>query len=147
MAEIARIAERPESPAAGTPDPAVAPGDFAAVVARTASHAVRLAGAQAMVVYTEFGRTARLASKAPLAIPIVAFTTRESVRRRLTLLRDVVSFRIPPARTVEEMISAGDRVLVRTPGFRGATVVELSGAAPAEGATNTVRVRRLPVRR
>ena len=98
-----------------------------------------------MVVYTEYGRTARLVSKEQLSIPIVAFTPRETVRRRLTLLRDVDSFLVPKSLTVEEMIRAGDRVLVRLPGFAGATVVELSGTAPTEGATNTVRIRKLPV--
>jgi pyruvate kinase len=97
-----------------------------------------------MVVYTESGRTARLVSKNPLSIPVLAFTSRETVRQKLTLLRDVTSFRVPPARSVEAMVRAGDAVLSRLPHLAGAVVVEISGAAPAEGATNTLRVRRLP---
>jgi hypothetical protein len=42
------------------------------------------------------------------------------------------------------MVRAGDAVLSRLPGLAGAVVVEISGAAPAAGATNTVRVRRVP---
>src|SRR5512140_3242316 len=104
----------------------------------------RDAHAVAMVVYTESGRTARLASKNPLSIPVLAFTARERVRQKLTLLRDVTSFRVAPARSVEALIRAGDDVLSRLPGLAGAVVVEISGTAQAEGATNTVRVRRVP---
>jgi pyruvate kinase len=142
MAEIARTAEAPDGTVLAG-EGALPPfaGDFSAVMADVAAGAARRAQAGALVVYTEFGRTVRLASKACPSIPIVAFTSRDSVRRRLTLLRDVVSFCIPPVRTVEEMLRAGDRILRRL--VPGATVVELSGAALAEGATNTVRVRRI----
>jgi hypothetical protein len=67
------------------------------------------------------------------------------VRQKLTLLRDVTSFRVSETRSVEALIRAGDAVLSRLlPGLAGAVVVEISGTAHAEGATNTVRVRRLP---
>ena len=144
MGEIAREAEVPDatdSPAALPPPP---PEDFTAVVARAAAEAARLAGARALVVHTESGRTARLASKSALALPIVAFTPRESVRRKLTLLRDVASFRVPKTRTVEERIRAADALLAKLPHLSGATIVEIAGASPTAGATNVVRVRRLP---
>jgi len=144
MAEIARAAEVPE---AGTvPDVASPPpsGDFSAVVARAAAEMAREAHAAAMVVYTESGRTARFVSKNPLSIPVLAFTSHETVRQKLALLRDVTSFRVPQARSVEAMVRAGDAVLSRLPGLAGAVVVEISGAARAAGATNTVRVRRVP---
>ncbi len=144
MAEIARAAEVPEAgtvPDVASPPPA---GDFSAVVARTAAEMAREAHAAAMVVYTESGRTARFVSKNPLSIPVLAFTSHETVRQKLALLRDVTSFRVPQARSVEAMIRAGDAVLSRLPGLAGAVVVEISGAVPAAGATNTVRVRRVP---
>ncbi len=99
--------------------------------------AARRAGAQAMVVYTASGRTARLLSKEDSRIPIVAITNSEEVRRRLTLLRNVVSYCIPASSSVEGMIASGDAVL-RAHGLAEATVVEVSGAAAIEGATNTV---------
>ena len=74
--------------------------------------------------------------------PIVAITSSEEVRRRLTILRNVASFRIPDSASVEEMVASGDAVL-RGHGLAGATVVEVSGAAALEGATNTVRIRTL----
>jgi pyruvate kinase len=144
MAEIACAAEVPEArtvPDAPSPPP---PGDFSAVVACTAAEMAREANAAAMVVYTESGRTARFVSKNSLSIPVLAFTSHETVRQKLTLLRDVASYRVPEARSVEAMIRAGDAVLSRLPHLAGAVVVEISGAAPAAGATNTVRVRRLP---
>jgi pyruvate kinase len=144
MAEIARAAEVPE--AGFAPEAAALPpaGDFAAVVARAAARMARDAGAAAMVVYTQSGRTARLVSKNPLSIPVLAFTSRETVRQKLSLLRDVTSFRVPEARSVEAMVRAGDAVLSRLPDLAGAVIVEISGAAPAAGATNTLRVRRVP---
>jgi pyruvate kinase len=146
MAEIAATAEVPEEGAAPPPRPETA-ADYPAVVASIAAEAARLGEARALVVYTELGKTARLASKMPLHIPLFVFTPRETVRRRMTILRDVVSFRIPAAHTVEQMIRSGDRVLLREEGLAGATVVEVSGSARAEGATNAVRIRRLPARR
>lgn len=95
-----------------------------------------------MVVYTASGRTARLLSKEVSRIPIVAITNSEEVRRRLTLLRNVVSYTIPASSSVEGMIASGDAVL-RSHGLAQATVVEVSGAAALEGATNTVRIRTL----
>jgi pyruvate kinase len=144
MAEIAREAEVPEAGFVREDVSRPPAGDFAAVVAHTAAGMARDAHAAAMVVYTESGRTARLVSKNPLSIPVLAFTSKERVRQKLTLLRDVTSFRVSETRSVEALIRAGDAVLSRLPGLAGAVVVEISGTAHAEGATNTVRVRRLP---
>ena len=142
MGEIAFEAEAAEAASpADPPDPE--PDDFTAVVARAAADAACLARARALVVHTESGRTARLASKSPLALPIVAFTPSEAVRRKLTLLRDVASFRVPRSRTVEERIRATDALLTKVPGLTGATIVEVAGASPTPGATNVVRLRRL----
>jgi pyruvate kinase len=143
MAEIASAAEAPEAGVVPAVLPAPEPGDFTAVIARAAAEAARLGRASALVVHTESGRTARLASKSALSLPIVAFTPRESVRRKLTLLRDVASFRVPKTRTVEERIRAADARLAKVPGLSGATIVEVSGASPTAGATNVVRLRRL----
>jgi len=144
MAEIAREAEVPDTGFVREDVSRPPAGDFAAVVAHTAAGMARDAHAAAMVVYTESGRTARLVSKNPLSIPVLAFTSKERVRQKLTLLRDVTSFHVSEARSVEAMIRAGDAVLSRLPGLAGAVVVEISGTAQAEGATNTVRVRRVP---
>jgi pyruvate kinase len=142
MDEIARVAEAQRAPCVGIPERISDGGDHTPVVCDMAIVAARRAGARAMVVYTASGRTARLLSKEVARIPIVAITTSEEVRRRLTLLRNVVSYRIPASSSVEEMIENGDRAL-REHGLAGATVVEVSGAAALEGATNTVRIRTL----
>lgn len=143
MAEIAAKAEEGERDALALAPRRIDTSDFTAVVASMAGEVAVKAGAAAMVVYTEFGRTARLASKEPTSIPIVAFTSRETVRRRLTILRDVVSYLIPESLSVEEMIRSGDQILLSSHRLGGATVVELCGSALAEGATNTVRIRQL----
>jgi pyruvate kinase len=143
MAEIARTAERTLERAspASAPEAGVGNEDAASAVARAAAVAARASGAAAVIVYTESGRTARLASKLGLGVPVVAFTPDERVRRKMTLLSNVVSFRIPRAASVEAMLRAGNRVLGGLRPLAGRTVVEVSGAVRAEGATNTVRIR------
>lgn len=140
MDEIARVAEGQRSAPLEIPERADAGEDHTPVVCEVAVVAARRSSARALVVYTASGRTARLLSKGVVKIPIVAITHSEEVRRRLTLLRNVVSYLIPPSSTVEEMIASGDRVL-REHALQAATVVEVSGAAALEGATNTVRIR------
>ncbi|MGE5345708.1 MAG: pyruvate kinase [Acidithiobacillales bacterium] len=143
MAEIARMAERTAERAASAGAASVpgAGGGIAAAVVEAAAVAAAASGAAAVVVYTESGQTARLVSKLGLGIPIVAFTPYELVRRKMTLLSNVVSFRIPRAASVETMLRAGDRFLSGLRVLSGRTVVEVSGAARSEGATNTVRIR------
>lgn len=143
MSEIATTAEARERKAAAAPPRPVREGDHTAVVSQIAGRAAALSGAKGVVVYTATGKTARLLSKETPYLPIVAITPTEEVRRKTCILRNVVSVRIPVCTTVEEMIRAGDRVLL-SKGLAGATVVEVSGAAAAEGATNTVRIRTLP---
>ncbi len=140
MADIAITAELPDSSDA-PPKPRIPPGDFSSIVADAAVRAAASAEAAAIVVYTESGRTARLVSKAHLSIPVFAITTSDHVRRRMTILRNVFSARIARALSVEEMIRAGDEVLATIVPLQGRTIVEVSGAAYAEGATNTVRLR------
>ena len=143
MAEIAVTAEFPDS-SEGPPKARVCESDdITAIVADAAVRAAGTAGAAAIVVYTESGRTARLVSKARLPIPVFAFTPWEPVRRRMTILRNVLSARIVKAGSVEEMLRSGDEALARFPGLRGRTIVEVSGSAALEGATNNVRIRRL----
>ncbi|MBI5837128.1 MAG: pyruvate kinase [Candidatus Eisenbacteria bacterium] len=143
MSEIACAAEAPGSwdlPGTVCEDAA---DDIPRVITETAIHAAELSGARALVVYTESGRTARILSKNSLSIPIVALTPSEEVRRKMSLLRHVVSFRIPLARSLDAMLASGDRVLRRMPALAGEMVVEVSGAAREGGLTNTLRVRRL----
>ncbi len=142
MDEIARVAEAQRPVAVEAPERSATSADHTPVVCDMAVVAARRSGARAMVVYTASGRTARLLSKEGSRLPIVAITSSEEVRRRLTILRNVVSFRIPTSSSVEEMIASGDAVL-GAHGLGGATVVEVSGAAALEGATNTVRIRTL----
>ncbi|MFN7987255.1 MAG: pyruvate kinase [Thermoanaerobaculia bacterium] len=147
MDEIARVAETQRAVPLEIPEREDLGQDHTPVVCDVAVVAARRSGARALVVYTASGRTARLLSKGVVKIPIVAITSSEEVRRRLTLLRNVVSYLIPPSASVEEMIASGDRVL-RAHALTAATVVEVSGAAALEGATNTVRVRTIrPTRR
>ncbi|MBL8111919.1 MAG: pyruvate kinase, partial [Acidobacteria bacterium] len=74
MAEIAKKAEMPESGFAPAASRNMGKADFAAVITSLLSELVPLTEAKAVVVYTEFGRTARLVSKEQLFVPIYAFS-------------------------------------------------------------------------
>lgn len=141
MDEIVRTAE--EAPRDGGVPSAREVRNVESVVAAVACDAARLSGAKALVAYTQSGRTARLLSKSAVAVTVVALTPDEEVRRKMTILRDVVSLRIPARQTVEAMLKAGEAALAHVPRLSGATVVEVSGEAAVAGATNTVRIRRL----
>ncbi|MCG3193428.1 MAG: pyruvate kinase [Thermoanaerobaculia bacterium] len=142
MAEIARTAEIPSPDEAG--GPAGPSGeDVATVIANAACLAADQIRADRVVVYTMSGWTARLVAKNSSTIPVIAFTPFEEVRRKMTIIRDVTSFVVPEVGSVEEIIQAGDAVLMRQPGLPGATIVEIAGVLNVEGAANSIRVRKL----
>jgi pyruvate kinase len=143
MAEIALTAEIP-SPEDVHSFPGPDGRDVITVIAQAACLAAEQVNAKRIVVYTVSGRTARLVAKNPSTIPVVAFTPTDETRRKLTILRDVTSFLVPHADSVEEILRAGDAFLTEQPGFPGATIVEVSGLSNVEGATNTIRIRTLP---
>lgn len=142
MAEIALKAEVADEDGP-PPLPDRPTEDFGLVVSHAARRAALASRARAVAVFTETGRTVRLVSKEGLEVPILAFATAVEVRRRLAVLRNVRSFPIPRVRTVEAMLKAGNRVLGRLPELQAGTIVEVSGTSSSEGATNTLRLRRL----
>ena len=98
---------------------------FPRAICEAAARAAQAIGATAIVVCSESGRTARLISKYHLHIPIYAFTSDETVRRRMALYSGIIPLTIPPivdaAARVDEMqrqlqqhdyVQSGDRFVV-----------------------------------
>lgn len=109
-------------------------------VARAACYAVQETG-NPLVVFTWSGRTAILASKARLSVPIFALTPHEQVCDRLSLIRGVTAVKLPVFHNTDEMIQAGERALIDQGLLpEGSEVVVLAGNGPVRGAANLMKI-------
>ncbi len=109
-------------------------------VARAACRAVQELGLP-LVIFTWSGRSAVLASKARLSVPIFALTPDEQVCDQLSLVRGVTAVKLPVFQNTDELIQAGERVLIDEGHLpEGSEVVVLAGNAPLRGATNLMKV-------
>lgn len=115
-------------------------GGPALSVARAACYAVQ-EGDRPLVIFTWSGRTALLASKARLRVPIFALTPDATLCDRLALIRGVTAVKLPVFRDTDELIAAGEKVLIER-GYlpEGSEVVVLVGNAPLRGAANLMKV-------
>jgi pyruvate kinase len=89
---------RPLTEFATTEDDAVATTQAARALAHDRSVA-------AITVFTRSGRTARLMSKTRPNVPILAFTPEKTTYQRNALLWGVISYQVPMAHSVEDMIN------------------------------------------
>ncbi len=140
MDRIAAEAERLLVPRAGAAD-----GDVAGMIAESAWQLAERVGAQAIVVPTRSGATARRVARHRSAVPIVALTPDDVVRRRLSLVWGVTAVTVPWFADTDALL-AGFRAPVRGTGLvvDGAPVV-VTGGWPFGGgaATNLVHVTTL----
>jgi pyruvate kinase len=83
---------------------------------------------EAIAVFTQSGRTARLMSKARPCVPILAFTPDQRTYRYLAMLWGTTPYLIPHAKSIEEMISHVDKVVIEgTPVSPGQEIVLIAG--------------------
>jgi len=83
---------------------------------------------EAVAVFTQSGRTARLMSKARPNVPILAFTPVEETYQYLALLWGTTPYLIPHAESIEEMISHVDTAVIEgTPVKPGQEIVLIAG--------------------
>ena len=109
-------------------------------VARCACQAVN-EGNRPMVVFTWSGRTAVLASKARVRAPIFALTPNETVCDQLSLVWGVTAVRMPMFETTDDMIAAGETVLIDEGHLpKGVEVVVLAGHTHTRGTTNLMKI-------
>lgn len=100
--------------------------------------------AKLIVVYTLGGTTARVMSKLQTGRRIAAICPDPVVCRQLVLLHGVTPLRLSYQRGTDEMLRAGDQLLLESGmAEEGETVVVVGGTRQFPGATNMVQLRQL----
>ena len=143
---MARIVEAAEA-GAMSPDrqilagkrrpPTTVPASFAAATCAAGARAAEETGARVIVAFTESGTTARLLSKERPAVPIIAYTPYDAIRRRMALYWGVVPKAMRTIENTDDLIhelerslredklaEVGDRIVIVTGapvGTRGST--------------------------
>jgi pyruvate kinase len=146
---MARIVEATERGEAGRATRAIRAdsslgSDVTRATALAACYAAVESGARAIVAYSMSGRTAFLLAKLRPAVPILALTPSEEVRRRLALAWGVRGLLAPFGRTTDEMLRLGEAVLRRSRLIpSGDVIVVVAGTTPLAGATNLLKVMRI----
>lgn len=120
---------------------------------RTLGGAITLAAADVgefvqakyVCVFTEGGDSVRRMSRLRHAIPIIAFTTDEAIRRRMAMSWGVQSYLVDPVTHTDEMFGEVDDILLGNDlAEHGEKVIVISGSPPGiAGSTNDLRVHRV----
>jgi pyruvate kinase len=118
--------------------------NIASAVAQAACHAAASVKARAIVVFTQSGSSAALISKFRPQLPIIAFTPRADVRRRLALCWGVQACPVGAMKGTDEQIRAVEETLLSS-GFRKGEVVVITMGVPLEamGSTNLMKIHKL----
>jgi pyruvate kinase len=117
---------------------------------RTQGGAITLAAAEVadfveakyVCVFTESGDSARRMSRLRFRIPMKAFATNESIRRRMALYWGITSYLVDPVTHTDQMFTEVDEsLLAEGLAQPGDKVVVISGSPPGiAGSTNDIRV-------
>jgi len=120
------------------------PASFPDVISAVACEAAKTAGA-VIAAFTLSGHTARLLSHYRPAVPIVAFSPNQEVRRKLSLLWGVVPRVLEPVDGTEEMVRrVEEELLSRGFAHRGDRVVIVYGAPVGQpGKINSMRLHEI----
>ena len=118
---------------------------YANVVADAAYQAAQAVGAQAIVVFTATGSTARLVSRFRPPVPIYAFTPMETIARQLQVSFGARAVIAPDTCSTDEMLQQLDRILMQNGSLRkGDTVVFVAGQPIGRpGTTNLMKLHRV----
>ncbi len=143
MSTVILEAERHIQTAGGSvPQPAARP-DRSPVHAIThaALQAAERLKAKAILVFTRSGKTALLASLLNPACPLIALTSSERIKTRLTLLKGVIPLRMRRSASTDQMIRQANRKILRIGLLkRGDPVVVLSGRQALPGARYMAKI-------
>jgi pyruvate kinase len=123
-----------------------APAPLDEVVAAAACRAAVSSGAVAICCFTLSGTTARLLAHFRPPVPVVAFSTEQSVRRRCALYWGVIPALMEPVQNADAMAEAvAVRVVadgIARPGDR--LVLVLGSPMGVAGKTNSMRLHQIP---
>ena len=114
-------------------------------IAEAVCHAAEELRMKVIAVFTESGSTARLVSKYRPRVPIVAFTSNQETRRRLSLLWGVLPRTIVDVRDIDQLSEITElRLLEETLVRRGDVIAIVSGTPfGTRGTTNLMRLHRI----
>lgn len=100
--------------------------------------------AKAIMVFTQSGTTAQLASCQRPPCPIYAFTPTETTYRQLALVWGVYPLLFEPLPDTDSMIRRGIEMLIEQGTVqKGDVIIIVSGTNPVAGATNMMKIERI----
>ncbi|HVL49350.1 MAG TPA: pyruvate kinase [Candidatus Thermoplasmatota archaeon] len=145
---MARVARRAEETFFSEPElharwRAVARPTAEDAVAHATVRAAEDAGAKAIVVLTESGRTAILVAKYRPKTRVLAATPSSITERQLALVWGVETLHLPHAETQEKLFRSADDALLAAGLAKGDTIVVTSGRLGASGSTSSLRVAKV----
>jgi len=117
----------------------------AEIVADSAYHAAKMAGAQAIVVFSSSGFSGRLVARFRPPVPIFVFTPNEAAARSMSIVFGVIAIVAPHLTSTDEMMGQMDRVLVER-GFvkpRDCVVFVAGQPIGRPGSTNMMKLHRI----
>lgn len=117
----------------------------AEIVADAAFHAARLAGAQAIVVFSASGASARLVARYRPPVPIFTFTPSSPAARSLSVVYGVHAIPQPHVSSTDEMMALMDRVLLERGLVKPRDAVVFVAGQPIgrPGTTNMMKLHRV----
>jgi len=120
-------------------------GTMPEAACEAAANAAMEIGAKAIVVFTHSGSTARLISKFRPAVPILAFTPSESVRRRMALYWGVEARFMAPIEEEDRLIEAVEKMLLNEGLARRRDRFVLLSGFPVrrQGPTNMIKLHQI----
>ncbi len=118
---------------------------FPDAISEAATHAALELRAKAIVAFTQSGFTARLISGYRPAVPIVAFTLTEEIRRQLLLCWGVQPEVIPVIQNIDEMIRRVSEELKKTGYAKPGDTIAVVAGAPigVRGTTNMLTLHHI----
>ena len=143
VAIMDRIIREAETSSTDQPRPRPMAGiNVAETISEAICHAAEELRMKVIAVFTESGSTARLVSKYRPRSPIVAFSSNQEVRRRLSLLWGVVPRSIEQVRDIDTLSKIAERRLLEEKLVRPGDVVGIVAGVPlgVPGTTNFMKL-------
>jgi pyruvate kinase len=120
------------------------PTDRSEIIARAACKIAEQVKAQAILIFTQTGRTAMLVAKYRPTVPVLAVAPNQEIRRRMVLYRNIRSLQMtcPAELDVEERIACAKRAVLASGRLKEGDVAVIVMGSPvsAAGTTNLIKV-------
>ncbi|MBR5346092.1 MAG: pyruvate kinase, partial [Deltaproteobacteria bacterium] len=120
------------------------PTDRSEIIARAACKIAEQVKAQAILIFTQTGRTAMLVAKYRPTVPVLAVAPNQEIRRRMVLYRNIRSLQMtsPAELDLEERIACAKRAVLASGRMKEGDVAVIVMGSPvsAAGTTNLIKV-------